>query len=148
MIFISADHRGFALKESIKIFLKEQNIDFADLGNGSYDENDDYPDYAKLVAEKVSQNPDSDKGIVICGSGIGVSITANKFKNVRAALASDTYQARLSRSHNDANVLALSGETGEEKTKEILEVWLKTPFSGEERHKRRLVKIREIEERN
>lgn len=146
LIYIGADHRGFKLKESLGNFLREQGYEVVDVGNNEYNESDDYPDFAKLVARAVSVEPDTRRGIVICGSGIGSSITANKFEGVRAALVNNTEQAKLSREDNDSNVLALGARFTDEKTaKEILENWLKTPFSGEERHKRRLEKINEIE---
>ena len=103
----SADHRGYNLKEEIKKFLTESGYDFEDMGNFKHDTDDDYTDFAKLVAEKVSQNPEKDKGILICGPGVGVDITANKFKGVRSALADDIETAKQSREHDDTNVLSL-----------------------------------------
>ena len=107
MIYLGADHRGYNLKEDVKKFLAENGQSFEDMGNLKYNPNDDYTDYAKLVAEKVSQNPEMDKGILICGSGVGVDITANKFKGVRSALADDVQTAKQSREHDDTNVLSL-----------------------------------------
>ncbi|MEK7149992.1 MAG: RpiB/LacA/LacB family sugar-phosphate isomerase, partial [Patescibacteria group bacterium] len=107
MIYLGADHRGYDLKESIKKFLTENGQSFEDMGNFKHDPNDDYTDFAKLVAGKVSQNPETDKGILICGSGVGVDITANKFKDVRSALVDDIKTAKQSRAHDDTNVLSL-----------------------------------------
>src|SRR3989344_4488642 len=106
MIYLGADHRGYNLKEGIKNFLAENGQSFEDMGNFKHDPNDDYTDFAKLVAEKVSQNPQTDKGILVCGSGVGVDITANKFKGARPALADDAQPAKQPREHDDANVLS------------------------------------------
>ncbi|OGM91120.1 hypothetical protein A2999_01110 [Candidatus Wolfebacteria bacterium RIFCSPLOWO2_01_FULL_38_11] len=149
LIYIGADHRGFKLKESLEKYLKNQGYEIIDAGNGNLDKGDDYPDFAKLVARAISQDPINRRGILICGSGAGVDIVANKFDGVRSALATNVEQAKMSRSDDDTNILSLAAEfTNEESAKEILNVWLKTPFSGEEKHKRRLEKISEIEENN
>ena len=142
MIYIGADHRGFNLKEYLKKFLMENGFEFADLGNSIYDKNDDYTDFAKLVAEKVSESPDKHKGILICGSGVGMDIAANKFHGVRSALVDNMASAKQSRLHDDANVLSLpANEIGEEHAKKIILEWLKTPFSNGEKYKRRIDKI-------
>ena len=146
IIYIGADHRGFKLKEILKNFLKNQGYEVSDFGNDHYDENDDDVDFAKLVATAVSKEPWVNKGILICGSGIEMDITANKFKGIRSALVTNPDQAYMSREHNNANILSLSVEfTDEEKAKQILKTWLNTDFSGEEKYKRRLDKISEIE---
>jgi len=146
MIYLGADHRGYNLKEALKIYLKELGYDFDDLGALEIKFDDDYSDYAILVAQKVSQNPKENIGILICGSGVGVDIVANKFKGVRSAFLFDTQQARMSRNDDDTNVLSLSADfTDENLAKEILKIWLETPFSRLERHVRRLTKIKEIE---
>ncbi|MEK7149477.1 MAG: RpiB/LacA/LacB family sugar-phosphate isomerase [Patescibacteria group bacterium] len=140
-IYIGADHRGFELKESLKKFLTEGDYQVVDLGNVNYDANDDYPDFAKLVAQKISNNPE-DRGILICRSGAGVDIVANKFKGVRSALVTDVKQAELVRYDDDTNVLSLASElTNEEAAKKIVDVWLKTQFSDLEKDKRRIEKI-------
>lgn len=142
MIFLGADHRGYNLKEDIKKFLAESGQSFEDLGNFKLDPNDDYTDFAKLVAEKVSQNPQSDKGILICGSGVGVDITANKFHGVRSALADDIETAKQSREHDDTNVLSLpADEVNLELAKKIVRVWLETHFSNGEKYQRRIDKM-------
>ncbi len=146
LIYIGADHRGFELKESLKKFLKEMGYEVIDIGNQVLDKNDDYPDFAKLVADSVSQDPLSRRGILICGSGVGVDIVANKFKGVRSALVSNSDQAYRSRNDTDTNVISLSADFLDEETiKQILKTWLATPFSKEERHARRLQKISELE---
>lgn len=142
MLYIGADHRGFQLKEEIKKFLAENKYQFEDMGNFAYDPNDDYTDFAKLVAQKVSEKPEENKGILICGSGVGVDITANKFHGVRSALADDIETAKQSREHDDTNVLSLpADEVDFELAKKIITVWLETPFSNGEKYKRRINKI-------
>jgi len=142
MIYLGADHRGFQLKEEIKKFLAEKKYQFEDMGNFAYDPNDDYTDFAKLVAQKVSEKPKEYKGVLMCGSGVGVDITANKFRGVRSALADDVATAKQSREHDDTNVLSLpADEINFELAKQILETWLTTPFSNGEKYKRRIGKI-------
>ncbi len=145
-IYIGADHRGFKLKESLKKFLDNTEYEVIDLGNDHYDEDDDYPDFAKKVAEKVSEDPENNRGIVICRSGVGVSVTANKFKNVIAGLIFNSDQALLSRRDDNVNVLALASEfINGDSAERIVDIWLRTPFSGKEKDERRLEKIKEIE---
>ena len=146
LIYIGADHRGFQLKEILKKFLKDQGYEVVDVGNEVYEKDDDYPDFAVLVGQVVSQDPSTRRGILICGSGVGVDVVANKFKGIRSALVNNPDQAYLSRNDDDANVLSLAAEFLDEETaKKILSTWLQTPFSNEENHKRRLEKIRESE---
>ncbi|MBI2515138.1 RpiB/LacA/LacB family sugar-phosphate isomerase [Candidatus Wolfebacteria bacterium] len=148
-IYLASDHRGFQLKSFIKDFLKAKSFEVFDLGNDKYDEADDYPDFAERVARKVAVEPAERRGILICGSGVGVDVVANKFKGVRSALIFNEAQARASRNDDDVNVLSLPADfLDENKAKKILEVWLETPFSGEERYKRRLQKIKQLELRN
>ncbi len=146
LIYIGADHRGFKLKESLKNYLKESGYEVVDVGNADYDQADDYPDFAALVGRKISLDPDNSKGILICGSGVGVDIAANKFKNVRSALAINSDQAMASRNDDNANVLSLGADyINEESAKKIVSIWLQTSFSGEERHNRRLEKVKKLE---
>ena len=146
MLYIGADHRGFKLKETLKIYLKELNFEFEDLGAKELIPDDDYPDYAILVAKKVAEDPENNRGILICGSGVGVDVIANKFKGVRSALLFNAEQARMSRNDDNPNVLSLSADfTPEDYTKEIVRIWLETPFSYLERHVRRIEKIKKIE---
>ncbi len=149
MIYIGADHRGFELKENLKKFLKSRGLETEDLGAHIYDESDDYVDFAKEVAEKVAENPASSRGILICGSGHGVDVVANKFRGVRAALGFNNQVAAQSREHEDANVLVLASDwLKAEEAQDIAAVWLGKEFSGEDRNVRRLKKIQEIEEKN
>jgi ribose 5-phosphate isomerase B len=142
-IGLACDHGGFELKEALKAFLETLGIEPMDMGTFS-DVSVDYPDFGMLVAEKVSRG-DLEKGILICGTGIGMSIVANKFPKVRAALANDVYSSRCSREHNDANILIIGGRiVGKDLAKEIVKVWLETPFAAG-RHKRRLEKIEALE---
>jgi ribose 5-phosphate isomerase B len=144
-IVLGSDHAGFELKEDLRAYLVEQKVGVIDLGV-SNEEPVDYPDIGASVAEKVSRG-EVGRGILICGSGIGMSIVANRFPGVRAALCHDLYTARISREHNDANLLILGGRLiGKGLAREILKVWLETGFQGE-RHQRRLEKIRALEEK-
>lgn len=146
-IFLGADHAGFELKEKLKEFLTKKKIEFEDLGAFVLDEGDDYPDIAFKVAERVAR--ENVRGILICKSGDGMEIAANKVKGIRAVTACDTYSAKMSREHNDANILALSGKKlSFEKMKKIVMVWLNTEFTGEERHVRRIKKISDYENKN
>ncbi len=139
-VAIGSDHAGYKLKEIIKNYLKRKKIEFKDFGVHS-EESVDYPDYAYPVAEAVA-NKQFDRGILICGSGVGMSITANKVKGIRAVLTHDTYTAKQSRQHGDCNVICLAGKKlSKAKGTKIVDVWLKTEFSGEERHLRRVNKI-------
>ncbi|NWG02381.1 MAG: ribose 5-phosphate isomerase B [Syntrophaceae bacterium] len=142
-IALASDHGGFELKQELKVFLESLSIEVIDLGTFS-PASVDYPDFGTLVAEKISRG-DLEKGILICGTGIGMSIVANKFPKVRAAVANDLYSSRYSREHTDANILIIGGRiVGKELAKEIVKVWLETPFAGG-RHKRRLEKIAALE---
>lgn len=145
-IYLGADHRGFQLKEYLREYLQSQGYSVVDVGNVRYEEGDDYPDFAAAVAERVSTDFENSRGIVICGSGIGADIVANKFPRIRSALVMTPDQAFDSRSHDDANILALGADYLETSTaKQILSTWLTTPASGEGRHERRISKISEIE---
>lgn len=137
MIAIGADHGAFALKEVIVKYLGEKGCDIKDFGTYSA-ASVDYPEYAALVAGAVARG-EAEKGILLCGTGIGMSIAANKFAGIRAALVSDPLSARLTREHNDSNILCMGARIiGEELAKEIVNVWLGTDFSGDARHKRRI----------
>jgi ribose 5-phosphate isomerase B len=142
-IYIGSDHAGFALKEKLIPFLKELGHEVEDKGAFSLDPQDDYPDFVKPVAEAVSNVPEA-KGIVLGGSGEGEAMAADGFPNVRAAVwyGGDLEIVRLSREHNDANILSLGARfIGEEEAKSAVRLWLETPFSGEARHMRRIEKL-------
>jgi ribose 5-phosphate isomerase B len=142
-IALAADHAGFDEKEKIKTTLNELGIEFDDLGTTSQD-SVDYPDYALKVAKGVSSG-EYDQGLLVCGSGTGMAIAANKVKGVRAAVAWSPEIARLAREHNDANILALPGRfTSETDAAEIVKAFFETDFEGG-RHKRRVDKISDIE---
>lgn len=143
MFTIASDHGGLDLKESVKKYLEERHIEYQDFGtfnNGSVD----YPDFGERVARAVSKKQ-AEKGILICGTGIGMSIVANKFPKVRAALIHDDFTARMSKEHNDANVVVLGGRIlTPEKACSIIGIWLDAKFEGG-RHQKRLDKIEQIE---
>lgn len=135
LIAIASDHGGFALKEEIKEFLRTRSVKFVDLGTNNED-SVDYPTYGKACAEAVASGK-ADRGIVCCGTGIGISIAANKVKGIRCGLCTSVEMAELTRKHNDANMLALGGRTTDtELALEITAKWLDTEFEGG-RHKRR-----------
>ena len=141
-IGIASDHRGYELKKYLKSNLT--NYDIVDYGTNSI-ESVDYPDYGILLAEKV-RDKEVDFGIAICGSGIGISISCNKVKGIRCAKVSTVKEAEYTRNDNDANIIALSSETPKELSLEIVKKFLETPFSNEERHLRRIEKIKKYED--
>tara|TARA_Y100000034_G_scaffold109178_1_gene140177 strand:- start:7492 stop:7920 length:429 start_codon:yes stop_codon:yes gene_type:complete len=138
MIYIASDHTGYKLKEK----LKKRIRGIKDLGPYKYDKNDDYSDYAIRLGKKVSKNKNS-KGILICGTGQGMAIAANKIKGIRATLVYNKSLAKQAKQHLNANIITLSGKTLEKRAKEIINIWLKEKFQGG-RHSRRLSKIKRI----
>ena len=137
MIAIGCDHGGYELKEKVVAYLKEHNLEYKDFGCYGKD-SCDYPVFGRAAAEAVA-NGECDRGIVICTTGIGISMVANKVKGVRCALCADTHSAKMTRLHNDANVLAMGAAiVGEGLAMSILETFLNTEFSGEEKHVRRI----------
>jgi ribose 5-phosphate isomerase B len=146
-IAIACDHGAYDYKETLKAMLLEEGYEVEDCGCHSTD-SVDYPDYANAAAKLVAAG-EVEKGIVLCGTGIGISIAANKVKGIRCALCTDTTMARLTREHNDANMLAMGQRTtGIEVCKDIVHAFLETPFSQGERHKGRIAKISAIENEN
>ncbi|MBI5826445.1 MAG: ribose 5-phosphate isomerase B [Deltaproteobacteria bacterium] len=144
-IAIASDHAGRELKEDLKEYLKGMGFEVVDMGVDN-DESVDYPDYGAPVAEKVSSG-ELAKGVLLCGTGIGMSILANKYRRVRAALVNDVYTARMAKEHNDANILVIGGRiVGKGLAREMLKSWLEARFEGG-RHQRRLDKITEVENR-
>ncbi|MBN2070349.1 MAG: ribose 5-phosphate isomerase B [Candidatus Krumholzibacteriota bacterium] len=142
-VAVGSDHRGYPLKERIKKMLASEGHQVTDLGTDSTD-SVDYPDYGIAVAEMTAAG-DVDRGIVVCGSGIGISIAANKVRGIRAALCHTTEEARMTRLHNDSNVLALAEKTNNDPdVEEIVRVWLDTRFEGG-RHQARIDKIKDYE---
>lgn len=145
-IAIAADHGGFELKNSMVEYIKELGYEVNDFGTDSAD-SVDYPDYARKVCEDI-QNEKSDLGILICGTGIGMSLAANKFSGIRAACVSDVYSAKMSRNHNNANVLCFGARVvGDEVAKLLIKTFLENEFEGG-RHERRVNKIMDIEKEN
>jgi ribose 5-phosphate isomerase B len=143
-VLIASDHAGFDGKESIKKTLDEMGVQYEDVGTNSLD-SVDYPDYAERVARRVASG-EADRGVLVCGSGIGMQIAANKVPGVRAALAWNEETARLARQHNDANIVAVGARTTPQGTIDrIIRAFLTTDFEGE-RHQRRIEKIRKLEE--
>lgn len=144
MIYIAADHRGFRLKEEIKKWLETELYEFRDLGAYEYDKEDDYPLYAIKIGETVIK--ENARGILICGSGAGASIAANKVKGIRAGLCTSVRQAASARSDDNINLLCLSADwVSVEDNQKITDTFLKTPFSSEERHIRRINQIKDYE---
>ena len=145
-IALGSDNAGFSLKEEIKEFLKRKGWEVVDCGAFSADPSD-YPDIAFLVAEKVARG-EVDKAVLVCGTGIGMCIAADKVEGIRCAVCTNETAARYARTHNDANILALGARIiGSETAKNIVNVFLTTPFSQEERHIRRIKKIEDYEKR-
>ena len=146
LIAIASDHGGFSLKVDIVSFLNELGYEVNDMGPKNQN-SVDYPDYGIRIAQAVTQNTNS-RGIVICGTGIGMSIVVNRFPGIRGTLCSDLYTAKLCREHNDSNILIMGGRVvGHGLAREIVKVWLSTPFDGG-RHQKRLDKISQFDESN
>ncbi|MDD5659905.1 MAG: ribose 5-phosphate isomerase B [Actinomycetota bacterium] len=143
-IYLGSDHAGFELKEIIKDFLTNIGYQYEDLGPKKYEAGDDYPDYAFLVAKKISQI--GGQGILICSSGVGMCITANKINGIRAVNTCNVKMARKSKEHNNTNILCIGQDyISTELAKEMVKAWLETGFSIEEKHHRRVQKITDIE---
>lgn len=166
VVHLAADHAGFELKEKVRDFLRKEGYQVEDHGTYEYDKNDDYPDFISLATEAISKDPDG-RAIIFGSSGQGEAVVANKFKNVRAVVfygpytpnhnvditgrvSGDPYEMiRLTREHNDANVLSLGARfLKEEDALKAVKLWLEAPFTNEERHVRRINKIKEIEQQN
>ena len=138
-IIIGSDHAGYPMKERVKVHLQNQGVQVEDVGTHG-EESVDYTDIGKKVASKVS-NGTFDRGILICGTGLGMSMVANRFRGVRAALANDLFSAIMSRRHNDSNILVMGGRLiGDTLALQVVDTWLETPFEGG-RHQRRLEKM-------
>ena len=148
-IYIGSDHRGFNLKEEIKKYFYETGVEYEDLGAYELDPLDDYPIYAERVSHKVSEeikNANESRGILLCGSGVGVDIVANKFEHIRSGLGINAEQIRSARRDDNINVLAIAAdETDEKLTREMVKAFIETEFETSEKHTRRLNEIEEIE---
>ena len=146
MIYLGADHRGYELKEKAKQWLAELGYQYEDCGAFAYNKDDDYPDFATAVAQKVSAEA-GNRGILFCGSGIGVAVAANKIKGIRAGTAAGPKQIKSAINDEDLNIVAISTDHTDENTvKEIIKTFLETKFSEEERHVRRINKIKQLEQ--
>ena len=144
-IYLGSDHAGYELKEKIKTWLSEWNYEFEDMGAHSLDPSDDYPDFIKPVAEKISEDPDENKGIILGFSAQGEAIAANRYKGIRAVICYDEYSARMAREHNNSNILCLrERKFNKNKILKIVDIWLNTPFSRAKRYVRRLKKLEKI----
>ena len=147
VVVLGADHGGFPLKTELASWLKTQGFDVLDLGAHSLDPTDDYPDFAEKIAHAVLTGR-AERGVLICGSGVGASVAANKFPGVRASVCHDTYSARQGVEHDDMNVVCLGARiVGIELAKEVVTGFLNARFNEEERHRRRLDKVESIEHR-
>jgi len=146
-IYLASDHAGFQLKEDVKQYLTEKKLSYEDMGAFST-ESANWVEYGAKAAAKVSQDPENSQAILICGSGIGMSIVGNKFKNVRAALCNDPYAVEMSRRHNNANILTMGARVIEkDEAFQILDIWFKTSYEGG-RHQNRLDYLRDVVEKN
>ena len=144
-IAVGADHAGYNLKNIILEILDSMNHEIIDVGAYSFDPSDDYPDFSVILARKIASG-DADKGIMVCGSGVGASVTANKIDGVRAAICHDIYSAHQGVEHDDMNILCLGARVvGIEVAKELIGAFVRASFTGEERHIRRLGKLIDIE---
>lgn len=144
-ISLAADHNGFDLKKEISDQLENEGYEVIDVGPHSHDPLDDYPDYAKKLADSVSRG-ESLRGIMICGSGVGASVASNKVKGIRAAVCHDIYSAHQGVEHDDMNVLCLGSRiVGSEVARELVKAFITAEFTGEERHQRRLDKVLDME---
>lgn len=147
-VYIGADHRGFSLKEELRPWLEEQAHEVTDVGAETYKDGDDYVDYARAVAKSVSSDTGS-RGIILCGSGVGVDIAANKIDGIRSGLGFSAEQVKSARNDDDINVLALPADTVNlDQAKEMIQTFLTTPFAHIDRYERRIEKLKKIEETN
>lgn len=146
MIFLASDHGGYGFKEKLKQILLKAKVEYVDLGPDFFDSNDDYPDYAKKVALQVIKRPEKDIGILICRSGQGMCVAANKIKGIRAVSAWNEKLAFSTRNDDFANVLCLAGDyLKTQQVEKIVKVFIKTPFSKQVRHLRRVTKVKKLE---
>lgn len=147
-VYLGADHRGFELKEKLKTWLEKHDVSHQDLGAHILDSFDDYTEYASKVASMVGSSS-KDRGVLLCGSGVGVDVVANKFDNVRSALGLNPQQVESARADDNANILVIAADyTAERAATQMLDKFLKTEYKGEERHERRLGEISKLERNN
>lgn len=147
MIYIGSDHRGYNLKEFLKDYLSKSKIPFKDVGNHKFDPEDDYPDSAFEVAKAVARDLKHHTGVMICGSGLGMAVAANKVKNIRAGLATTEWLAKHGRENDDLNIISLAADlTDFSMAEKILKIWLASKFNPQPKYIRRVEKIKKIEE--
>jgi RpiB/LacA/LacB family sugar-phosphate isomerase len=145
-LYIAADHNGWEMKNELKRWLESEGYTVTDLGPEQFDKDDDYPDFGVKVARAVAETPEQRLGILLCGTGVGMAVVADKVPGVRAGLLHDPEMAASARRDDDINVLALGARhISLEKAKEVVKAWLETEFSGAERHRRRIEKIKQYE---
>lgn len=145
-VYITADHNGFELKNILRDWLVGEGHEVTDLGPDEFEKTDDYPDYGVKLAKSIAEDPANNFGIAVCGSGVGMAVVANKINGVRAGLIHDPVIAKAARSDDDINVLALGAQyISEEQAKQVVTAWLNAKFSGEERHTRRINKVKQYE---
>lgn len=148
MIYIGADHQGYKLKEALKKYLNAHGVKYEDMGNHALEPEDDFPDFAFAVGLKVASNPRKHRGILLCGSGIGMTMAANKVRSVRAGHVSNAIEARKGRSDDDVNVLVLSAwEMTPALAGKLVKIWFATPFSQEKKYRRRVRKVEAFEKK-
>ena len=149
MLFIASDHRGYNLKEFLKGYLSQEKIPFKDVGNHKFDPEDDYPDYAFKLASEVAKDTKENTGIMACGSGLGMVVVANKVKGVRAGLIMSEWFAEHGKENDDLNIISFSADkTDFSSAERILKKWMSAKFNNSDKYKRRLDKIKKIEEEN
>ncbi len=147
-IYIGADHRGFRMKNDLLLWFHTHGYEVTDVGSHAETPDDDYPQYAELVADAVAQDPDTRRGILLCGSGVGMAVAANKVRGIRAALIHEVPIAKSARHDDNINVLALGADhISSDDAEQVIQAFLKTPFSGADRHKRRIEEITQLEKR-
>jgi ribose 5-phosphate isomerase B len=147
-VALGGDHAGFALKQELMDYLKELGHEVMDVGAHRPDPNDDYPDFAREVAESIVKG-EAERGVIICGSGVGASVAANKIPGIRAGLCHDTYSAHQGVEHDDMNVLVVGARViGAAMARELVHAYLNAMFTGEERHRRRVQKVKALEARH
>jgi ribose 5-phosphate isomerase B len=149
MIYLASDHRGYNLKEFLKGYLSQEKILFKDVGNHRFDPEDDYPDFAFKLAHKVAENVNENIGIMVCGSGLGMVVVANKIKGIRAGLVVSEWFAEHGKENDDLNVISFSADqTDFSLAERILKKWMFSKFNNTDKYQRRLIKIKKIEEEN
>ncbi|MDA1168810.1 MAG: RpiB/LacA/LacB family sugar-phosphate isomerase [bacterium] len=145
-IYIGADHRGFRMKNDLLLWFHNHGYQVTDIGGHKEDPEDNYPEYAELLAEAVAQDPENRRGILLCGSGAGMAIAANKVKGIRAALIHDARIAKSARNDDNINVLALGADfVSSDTAEQVIQAFLKTPFSGADKHVKRIGQIAKME---